>query len=138
MVRGDGLGIGGIGVVESQPRQVVADGLVEIELSLLLQLHEAQAQERLADGADMEQAIRVERDAALEVFHAVSANPLNSTFIGQHQREPWRIHVAQVLLHIAIEQGESGRVPAGTGGTGFLQRQPGGGGENPELDAQAE
>ena len=126
MVRGNGLGVRGVRVIEPQPRQVVADRFVEIQLSLVLQLHETQAEERLADGADVEQAVRVERDAALQVFHAVSANPLNSTVVGQCQREARGIHVAQVLLHVAVEQRESRSVAAGTGRERFLDGEHGG------------
>ena len=99
---------------------------MEIQLALVLQLYETQTEERLADGADVEQSVRVERDATLQVFHAVRANPLNSTFVGQCQREARGIHVAQVLLYIAVEQRESRSVAARTGRERFLDGEHGG------------
>ena len=45
MVRGNRLGVRGVRVIEPQPRQVVADRFVEIQLSLVLQLHETQTEE---------------------------------------------------------------------------------------------
>jgi hypothetical protein len=81
-----------------------------------MQLHEAQAQKRLADRADVKQPIRLERDPPLQILETVIHHPLHTIGIGQSERQTRRIHLTHVLLDIAVESIEGRCIAFGARG----------------------
>ena len=91
--------------LDAQPRQVVDDRPVEIELALVAQLQERERHERLRDRADLEQLVTPStRSPRLEVAESVGHDALHGLAVREHQRHAGRIHVAHVLLDEPVER----------------------------------
>ena len=97
--------------LNTQPGQVVEDRLVEIELAFLTQLQKADGNKGFRDRADLKQLFGVQLPLPLQIAESVRGHSLNALAIRQHQRHPRAVHVAHVLLDIAIELGKHILVP---------------------------
>lgn len=109
MVDGDGFE----GRIDTEPRQVVDDRLLEVELAFLVELKKAVGEEALADGADLEEMIGRDTDFLFDVAEAVGDNALDGISIGENESEAWGVHGAEVFLDEGIERFIEGLVGRG-------------------------
>ena len=98
--------------LDAQPRQVLDDRAVDVQLALVAQLQQRERDERLRDRPDLEQFVLRHRLPRLEVAETVGDDALHGVAVREHQRHAGRIHVAHVLLDEAVERGPGVRVAA--------------------------
>ena len=98
--------------IDAQPRQVVDDRPIDVELALVAQLQERKYHEGLRDRSDLEQFGFLDRLARLEIAESVGHDAMHGVAVREHQRHARGIHVAHVLLDETVERRVDIRVAA--------------------------